>query len=128
MARIMAVLGNGGSSADHSVTLLTPAGMANSLADPVVKPMTGLGDSAFVAGGWNAPCISGFNGAPIGRTRRWYGESGSYGWSGHGGSLAYFNTQHNLGIGWTITGMALSARSYDKRAQMALMDVLQALE
>ncbi|MEM7018842.1 MAG: hypothetical protein AAF512_16060 [Pseudomonadota bacterium] len=59
---------------------------------------------------------------------RWYVESDSYGWSGHGGSLAYFNSRYNFGIGWAITGMGLSSQFYDKRAfrwQMTLMDIIR---
>eukprot|EP00935_MAST-01C_sp_MAST-1C-sp1_P000180 g180.t1 len=92
IARIMSALANGGTTAD-GVTLLSAAGLAESLKKPTVRPMEGLGDCAFVQGGWNAHCIAGFGGMPLELCRKCYGQSGAYGWGGWGGSLAYFNRE-----------------------------------
>jgi CubicO group peptidase (beta-lactamase class C family) len=127
IARIMSVLANGGTSTD-GVTLLSPKGLAEALKHPVLKPMFGLGDTAFVQGGWNAHCVSGFGGMPMKLNEKIYGRSGSYGWAGWGGSLAYFNPELDLAVGWTITGMAMSTTSGDKRSIRLQLAVMQAIE
>lgn len=86
MAKIMAVLANGGSL--DGVTLLSPKGLARALDKPIEAHMAGIEmPTTFVQGGWNkfGPAL--------------------YGWGGWGGSLMLFDPVNNFAIGYAMTAM-----------------------
>ena len=135
-------MANGGEV--DGVRLLSAEGVGRAVADPVpnalrnneaqTNPPLPMGDTAFVAGGFDAfnrrtaaPGTPDFPELHPSIDRRelppeWHG-SDAFGWGGAGGSSIWFNPVENIGLGYAITGFASGVDGFPNR----LRPVVQAL-